>query len=795
MSHHNSSLISAKSKRSIKAILAALLMVSMIFSWLPQAQASVDPVIHIGQVSGKPGDIVEVPVSYDSKGSEFSFFHSELSFAYDSAVLELVEGDEVVNRQAYENYQGVSLTEDTSAPGYISVIMTTQNFIQESAALYSLHFKIKENATTGPSSVTLHTGALVVEYDPFQVTGENGQVTVLADEKPVGYGVVYIGSEEGKAGDQVTLTVDTAVLSQPIGSYGVRLKFNPAALQVTDVTGSPGIRHHANNETGSLIVGWSDENGGLSPIPASENYQTLFNIEFKITSSAVAGVYPVQFVNETLLENFTVTDTDGIEMMKQAVSGDITVVGEPTTPTTPTTPSNPGSSGSGSSSGGSSTPSTPASTSEKITVNVTNERNATAVVSATTIERTTGADGRKKDEVNLTAEQTSRAIASLKKAGSNIARILIPDEKDEVSELNVKLPAKSASLMADEKMNLYIETDNASLQLSPNTLQGLDSEVYFHLVPIKDAAGREVVEQRIHKDPLFVKQSTNTADFRLIGRPMTIETNMSSRPVTVVLPIRDMNLTQKELDKLQVFIEHSDGTKELVKGKIVKFNGTDQPGIEFEVTKFSTFSIVLMNGSNTSAYIQGYADGTFRPNQAVQRAEMAALLSRILPSGSDEVALNTSYRDMPVAEWAREAITKATAAGYMRGNVAGDFMPGRSITRAEMAVIIERILKTQESAADVDAEATAATTAVPNEAADLTQHWAREAVQRVLAAGIMSVSQDGAFRPNDAVTRAEAVTLLNRLVKIEPDLSGASRWKDVPVGHWAYGAIQAASQN
>lgn len=791
MPNHKGHLISVKSKRSMKAILAMLLMVSMSFSWLPQAQASVDPIIHIGEVSGKSGDIIEVPISYDSKGSEFSFYHSELSFAYDPAVLELVDGDEVVNRIGYENYQGVSLTEDTSAPGYISVMMTTQQFIDESTALYSLHFKIKESAAIGPSSVAFHAGALVMEIDPFQVTGENGQVTVLADVKPIGNVLVSIGSAQGKAGDKVALPVDTVSLDQPIGSYGVRLKYNPAALQVVDVTGNvPGIQYNANNATGSVIVGWSDEDGGQSPIPASENRQTLFQVEFKISSGAAKGEYPVQIVDETLIEHFTVTDADAIEMKKQAALGIVTVVGESVTPSTPSTPSNSGSSG-----GGLTTTTPSGSTSEKITVNVTNERNSNAVISETIIERTTGVDGRKKDEVNLTAEQTSRAIESLKKAGSNIARIMIPDEKDEVSELNVKLPAKSTSLMADEKMNLYIETDNASLQLSPNSLQGLVSDIFFHLKPIKDAAGREVVEQRIQKDPLIVKQSTKTADFRLVGRPMTIETNMSSRPVTVVLPIRDTNLTQKELDKLQVFIEHSDGTKELVKGKIVKFNGTDQPGIEFEVTKFSTFSIILMNAGQSSAYIQGYADGTFRPNQAVQRAEMAALLSRILPPRSDEAALNTSYRDMPVAEWAQEAIKKATAAGYMRGNDAGDFMPGRSITRAEMAVIIERILKTQELAADVNAEATAATTAVPNEATDLTQHWAREAVQRVLAAGIMSVSQDGAFRPNDAVTRAEAVTLLNRLVHIEPDLSDTSRWKDVSVNHWAYGAIQAASQN
>lgn len=73
MPNQKGHLISTKSKRSMKALLTMLLTVSMIFSWLPQAQASVDPIIHIGEVSGKPGDIVEVPVSYDSKGSAFSF--------------------------------------------------------------------------------------------------------------------------------------------------------------------------------------------------------------------------------------------------------------------------------------------------------------------------------------------------------------------------------------------------------------------------------------------------------------------------------------------------------------------------------------------------------------------------------------------------------------------------------------------------------------------------------------------------------------------------------------------------
>ncbi|MCK6075086.1 S-layer homology domain-containing protein [Paenibacillus silvae] len=778
----------AKYKRSVKSLLAMLLMVSMIFSWLPQAQASVAPVIHIGDVSGKPGDIIEVPVSYDSKGLNYSFYHSELSFAYDPAVLELVDGDEVVNTQAYAIYQGISLTKDKSTADIIKIMMTTQQFIDESTTLYSLHFKIKESAAVGPSSVTMHTGALVEEVDPLQATGENGQVTVLVGEKPIGNAVVYVGSRQGKPGDKITLPVDTVSLDQPIGSYGVRLKFNPAVLKVMNVTGiRSGVQHNVNNETGSLIVGWSDENGGRSPVPASEEPQTLFKIEFTIASGAAAGEYPIQIVDETVPEHFTVTDVDAIEMNKQFVPGSITVVAAPVTPTTPTTPTNPGSSSSGTSSSGSATTSPSASTPEKITLNVTNERNVGAIVSATTIERTTGADGRKKDEVNLTAEQISRAIQSLKQASSNIARILIPDAKDEVSELNVKLPAKSTSLMADEKMNLYIETDNASLQLPASSLQGLGSDVFFHLVPIKDTAGREVVKQRIQNDPLLVQQLTNTADFHLLGRPMMIETNMSSRPVTVVLPITEPNLTPKELDKLQVFIEHSDGTKELVKGKIVKFNGTDQPGIEFEVTKFSTFSIVHINNSRSTSYIQGYTDGTFRPNQTVQRAEMAALLSRVLLPGSSGQIPVASYKDMPSANWASDAITKVSQAGLMNGNTNGFFSPGRSITRAEMAVIIDRVLKKETTGITETFGAI--------DASDITQHWAKEAVQHVLASGIMSVSEQGKFRPDDAVTRAEAVTMLNRLLNIEAAAESSPMWKDVPASHWAYGAIQAASQN
>jgi len=465
--------------------------------------------------------------------------------------------------------------------------------------------------------------------------------------------------------------------------------------------------------------------------------------------------------------------TNGTSYTFTAVAQNAAGTSDPSAASQPAVPSAPKTGGGG---GGT-------SPTEQINVDVKDGSGKGGAVASATIQRTTLADGRKKDEVALTPAQAEKAIKQLKASGSSKARIVIPDAKDEVTELTFKLPAESAKQFATEGVDLQLWTDNGGILIPSRSLEGLKEEVYFHLVPIKAAADRKKVEERVKNEPTLLRLATADG-LRLIGRPMTIETNLSSREVTLELPIGE-ELPKAELEKLGVFIEHSDGTKEWVKGELVGFNGTDKPGIRFTITKFSTFSIVKLSEKNQlshSAYIQGYSDGTFRPDQAVRRAEMAALLTRALP-GSASGTGTAAYSDLPSAAWAKQAISQATALGYMKGSD-GRFLPDKPITRAEMAAIVDRLPKSGTVANDDKSTFK-----------DTKNHWADEAIRRVSAYGLMSGSASGLFRPNEPLTRAEAVVILNRVLERGPLEDAPVVWKDVPASHWAFGHIQEASAN
>ena len=165
----------------------------------------------------------------------------------------------------------------------------------------------------------------------------------------------------------------------------------------------------------------------------------------------------------------------------------------------------------------------------------------------------------------------------------------------------------------------------------------------------------------------MIQQVAPNTDVRVLGRPVEIDTNMQSREVTLTLPLgnslpTDAAARQQILDNLAVYIEHSDGTKELVQGTLVKLaNGSE--GIEFTVTKFSTFTLVVVDGLKASQsthhpYIQGFGTD-FRPEAFVTRAQMAAMLARNL-SGETATATvaGTAFADVAATHWATNEIQK-----------------------------------------------------------------------------------------------------------------------------------------
>jgi glucan-binding YG repeat protein len=229
------------------------------------------------------------------------------------------------------------------------------------------------------------------------------------------------------------------------------------------------------------------------------------------------------------------------------------------------------------------------------------------LVSQTTVERTLGNDGTKKDNINYAENKAQQTVDALKKEGNDVARILIPDVKDEVSETKVNIPTATIAVLASGNINLEIDTENARISLPKESIQDLsqksngqvNGELYFRLVPIKDEIKQEEIKTRANQEQVIKNVSGNNG-IQVLGRPMTIETNMSQRAVDITLPLKGVTIPNSPADReaflkdLGIFIEHSDGEKVFARGEIVEY-APGVLGIKFRINKFSSFTIVKLN--------------------------------------------------------------------------------------------------------------------------------------------------------------------------------------------------------
>lgn len=433
---------------------------------------------------------------------------------------------------------------------------------------------------------------------------------------------------------------------------------------------------------------------------------------------------------------------------------------------------------------GPSSPSTPGpadSNKEYVTANVEAGGNAGNVISTLVIERLLKADGTKQDVISLTSDQITRAVSGTVGAGLSSATILVPDLKDEVSETSVSLPKAVVSLLDHAKVGLGLVTNNAQMQIPAASLQNATDDLVINLIPAKTDADKQTIQDRIRQDSIVTKLLGSKV-VNVVGRPVSIDTNLQGREVTLVLPLNNLNLSQDALKDLAVFIEHSDGSKQILRGTVVPYNNNGGMGLKFTVDKFSTFTLITADGLGSvnlqSAYMNGYTDGTFKPDAKITRAEIASILARVI-SNPDNTE-NTEYRDMKSTYWAKDAISKVTKMGLMHGYANGTFDPDRPITRAEMAKIVSLLIST-----DVEADAGFA---------DTSGHWAEAAILKVQTAGIIKGYPDHSFRPDQSLTRAEAVVIMNKVLNLTPQSGSVhSGFKDVPDHHWALRDIIVAT--
>ncbi|WP_041049115.1 S-layer homology domain-containing protein, partial [Gordoniibacillus kamchatkensis] len=194
-------------------------------------------------------------------------------------------------------------------------------------------------------------------------------------------------------------------------------------------------------------------------------------------------------------------------------------------------------------------------------------------------------------------------------------------------------------------------------------------------------------------------------------------------------------------------------------------------------TAVANMSSVPQTGHHEK-YIEGYSDRTFRPEREVTREEVAAMLFRLYHLSKSGLDVMT-YSDVSNEDWGAEEIAAVTKAGIMNGYPDGTFRPNQPITREEMAGIVARLKHLQGRGKDAFS--------------DIFDSWARDAINSATEAGILKGYADGTFRPKANTTRAEVITMMNRLTNRSPLTRVTPTWSDVGLSYWAYGDIEEAS--
>ena len=182
-------------------------------------------------------------------------------------------------------------------------------------------------------------------------------------------------------------------------------------------------------------------------------------------------------------------------------------------------------------------------------------------------------------------------------------------------------------------------------------------------------------------------------------------------------------------------------------------------------------------------YISGYQDGSVRPNQVITRAEVCMMLFRLMEEEDKNQPFDTKIPDVSPGDWYYQAVTYLENIDVITGYPDGTFGPNNPITRAEFVTIISRL-------GEIDARG-------PVMFPDIIGHWAQEFIQNVANKGWINGYPDGAFMPNNLLTRAEAITIINRMLNRSIDPSNLPEWAptfiDLSPAHWAYADIIEAS--
>ena len=219
-----------------------------------------------------------------------------------------------------------------------------------------------------------------------------------------------------------------------------------------------------------------------------------------------------------------------------------------------------------------------------------------------------------------------------------------------------------------------------------------------------------------------------------------------------------------------------------------KRNGGHHPSKPDNTVEIPDEDALGLNTDDHFAYIIGYPDGTVQPNGQITRAEATTIFFRLLTeeSRSANLTKTNGYTDVAFDAWYNTAVSTMTKAGIVDGYPDGTFRPDAPITRAEMAKIISLFAKLDKS---------------ESRFSDIAGHWAEAYIRLAADNGWITGYPDGTFGPQRDITRAETMTLVNRVLNRQPEteddlLPNMTVWTDnANPNAWYYLAVQEATNS
>lgn len=250
---------------------------------------------------------------------------------------------------------------------------------------------------------------------------------------------------------------------------------------------------------------------------------------------------------------------------------------------------------------------------------------------------------------------------------------------------------------------------------------------------------------------------------------------------------------KREGDKLVVgsFNIYKDGLS--VAGETITFHNTIDTGKDdyypIIIPTIINKDTGMLNKTDHFAYVIGYPDGTVHPNGQITRAEVATIFFRLLKDEVRDGAFTTSnsYSDVAYGKWYNNPISTMSALSIITGYPDGTFKPNKPITRAEFAAIAARFDETQSGKSATFS--------------DVIGHWAAKEIGIAYYNDWIKGYPDGTFKPDQNITRAEAMTMINRVLERKPEspadlLTNMNKWTDnMDTSKWYYLDVQEATNS